>query len=80
MSVPRNKSRNGKHKQIVSNILFALEKLPSGMALQIATAQFAERKDGVRSALYREARKSGRKVATAIDANSLYVWIRNKSC
>jgi hypothetical protein len=73
MGIPR--SRTGKHKEIVAEILSALDRLENGMALQIASAELGN-KDGVRSALYRAAQKSGRKIATSIDANFLYVWKR----
>ena len=75
MGVPR--SRTGKHKIIVAEILSALDRLENGLALQITSAELGDNLDGVRSALYRAAQKSGRKVATTIDANFLYVW--NKS-
>jgi hypothetical protein len=75
MGIPRR--RNGKHKKIVTEIFSALDHLQNGMVLQITSAQLGEDKHRVRSALYRAARKSGRKVVTLTDAQFLYVW--NKS-
>jgi DNA helicase TIP49 (TBP-interacting protein) len=68
------KGRNGKHKQIVSTILQDLDKLKDGSAIKVPLAELAESKEKVRSALNRATRKAGRTVATASDANFLYVW------
>jgi hypothetical protein len=66
--------RNGKHKQIVTLILRDLDGLKSDAALKVPLSELAESKEKVRSALNRATRKAGRKVATASDANFLYVW------
>lgn len=66
--------RNGKHKQIVSAIVKDLDELAEGSALKVPLAELAESKEKVRSALNRATRKAGRVVATASDANFLYVW------
>ena len=66
--------RNGKHKQIVTKILSDLDQLKEGVALKVPLAELAEGKERVRAALNRATRKGGRDVATATDANYLYVW------
>ena len=66
--------RNGKHKRIVTRILSDLDQLPAGIALKVPLAELAESKENVRSALNRAVNKSGRNVATASDADFLYVW------
>jgi DNA helicase TIP49 (TBP-interacting protein) len=66
--------RNGKHKQIVTTILKDLDNLRAEAALKIPLDGLVESKEKVRSALNRATRKSGRKVATASDAQFLYVW------
>jgi DNA helicase TIP49 (TBP-interacting protein) len=66
--------RNGKHKQIVTKILADLDQLPQGAALRVPLAELAESKANVRSALNRAIHKGGRNVATASDADFLYVW------
>ena len=66
--------RNGKHKQIVSQILSDLEQLPAGVALKVPLAALEESKENVRSALNRAAHKGSLTVATASDAEFLYVW------
>jgi hypothetical protein len=66
--------RNGKHKEIVSIILKDLGQLKEGAAIKVPLAELVASKEKVRSALNRATRKAGRKVATATDANFLYVW------
>ncbi len=66
--------RNGKHKQVVTKILSDLDQLPAGIALKVPLADLADSKENVRSALNRAINKSGRNVATASDADFLYVW------
>ena len=66
--------RNGKHKLIVTAIPNDLDSLRADSAIKIPLAELAESKEKVRSALNRATRKAGRKVATASDANFLYVW------
>jgi hypothetical protein len=66
--------RNGKHKQIVSQILSDLDQLPVGIALKVPLAELDESKENVRSALNRAVHKGDRNVATASDADFLYVW------
>lgn len=66
--------RNGKHKEIVSKILSDLDQVNDGIALKIPLAGLDESKEKVRSALNRATRKDGRSVATASDAEFLYVW------
>jgi hypothetical protein len=75
MSVPEvPQGRKGKHKQIVTRILSDLDQVQDGMALKVPLAQLAESKEKVRSALNRATHKGGRNVATASDADFLYVW------
>ena len=66
--------RNGKHQLIVATVLKDLDRLKAGAAIKIPLADLAQSKEKVRSALNRATRKQGRRVATASDANFLYVW------
>jgi hypothetical protein len=66
--------RDGKHKLIVTTIIRDLDSLKSGSALKVPLADLVLSKEKVRSALNRATRKASRKVATASDANFLYVW------
>jgi len=72
LDVPQG--RNGKHKQIVTRILADLNQVPQGIALKVPLVELAESKEKVRSALNRAIHKGGRNVATASDADFLYVW------
>ena len=67
-------ARNGKHKEIVTQILSDLDQIEAGTALKVPLAQLKESKEKVRSALNRATRKRGHKVATASDDTFLYVW------
>jgi hypothetical protein len=66
--------RNGKHKAVVTRILSDLDQLPEGIALKVPLAGLEESKEKVRSALNRATHKGARNVATASDADFLYVW------
>ena len=72
LDVPQG--RNGKHKKVVTKILSDLDHLPPGSALKVPLAELAESKEKVRSALNRATHKGARSVATASDADFLYVW------
>ena len=67
-------SRKGKHKAIVTRILKELNVLKFDSALKVPLASLLDSGENVRSALNRAAKKTGRKIATAIDADFLYVW------
>ena len=67
-------ARNGKHKEIVTQILSDLDQIEKGVALKVPLAQLKESKEKVRSALNRATRKKGHIVATASDDTFLYVW------
>jgi len=66
--------RKGKHNQVVTQILSDLDRLPAGVALKVPLAELQQSKENVRSALNRAIHKGNRNVATASDANFLYVW------
>jgi hypothetical protein len=66
--------RNGKHKEVVTQILSDLDQVAVGVALKVPLAELAESKEKVRAALNRAIHKTGRNVATASDADFLYVW------
>jgi len=74
--VPR--SRNGKHKVIVSLILRDLDQLKGGEALRVPLTELGDTKENVRSALNRATRNAKRSVATATDEEFLYVWNATK--
>jgi hypothetical protein len=75
--VPR--SRNGKHKVIVTMILRDLDELKDGAAIRVPLADLGDSKENVRSALNRATRQAKLNVATATDESFLYVWNAGKS-
>jgi hypothetical protein len=72
IAVPQG--RNGKHKLIVTRILSDLDQVDAGDALKVPLVGLDGGKEKVRSALNRATNKAGRRVATATDANFLYIW------
>jgi hypothetical protein len=72
------KGRDGKHKQIISQLLEAIDQLRDGTALKVPLAELPDSKENVRSALSRATRQRNMDVATSSDENFLYVW-RNQS-
>jgi len=68
------KGRDGKHKQIVTQLLSDIEQLVEGMALKIPLSALPDTKENIRSALNRATHFRGMEVATSSDAEFLYVW------
>lgn len=68
------KGRNGKHKQIIMQLLSDLEQLPAGSALKIPLSELPDSKENIRSALNRATRQRGMEVATSSDDDFLYIW------
>jgi hypothetical protein len=67
--------RNGKHKEIVSQLLHDIAQLKSGSALKVPLAQLPDTKENIRSALNRATRERGISVSTSSDDDSLYIWM-----
>jgi len=68
------KGREGKHKQIVTQLLSDIDQLGSGRALKIPLTDLPDSKENIRSALNRATRQRGVEVSTSSDADYLYVW------
>ena len=68
------KGRDGKHKQIVLELLSNIEQLESGSALKVPLAELPDTKENIRSALNRATNQRGIQVATSSDSESLYIW------
>ena len=66
--------RDGKHKEIVTQLLSDIEHLPPGRALKIPLRELPDTKENIRSALNRATRQRGLEVATSSDTDFLYVW------
>jgi hypothetical protein len=67
-------SRNGKHRRIVTDILADVEALAPGEAAKVPFKALNDTKENVRAALSRESKKRKLTIATAADADFLYVW------
>lgn len=67
-------SRNGKHRRIVTDILADVEALALGEAAKVPFKALNDTKENVRAALSRESKKRKLTIATAADAEFLYVW------
>lgn len=72
MDVPRG--REGKHRQIVSQLIAQIDRLGKGSALKIPLAELSDSKENIRSALSRAAKQRNLDLATSSDENFLYVW------
>ena len=75
VDVPRG--RDGKHKQIISQLLNDIGQLADGSALKIPLAALPDTKENIRSALSRAARQQGLELATSSNEDFLYVWKTN---
>jgi hypothetical protein len=72
------KGRDGKHKQIVSQLLSDIAQLNPGSALKIPVDQLPDTKQNIRSALSRAASQQNINLATSSDNEFLYVWKPDK--
>ncbi len=68
------KGRDGKHKEIVSQLLMDIARLAPGSALKIPLAELPDTKQNIRSALSRAASQQSIDLATSSDNDFLYVW------
>jgi len=76
-SVPQTdvpKGRDGKHKQIITELLGDIELLSPGSALKIPIAELPDTKENIRSALSRAASQRKLAIATSSNEEFLYVW------
>lgn len=72
LNVP--KGRDGKHKQIVTQLLGDIDQLEPGSALKVPLSALPDTKENIRSALNRATRQRGIEVATSSDEDHLYIW------
>lgn len=68
------KGRDGKHKQIVTQILSDIDLLEPDRALKIPLAELPDSKENIRSALNRATRQRGIEISTSSDSGFLYIW------
>jgi hypothetical protein len=72
------KGRDGKHKEIVTQLLSDIAQLGPGTALKIPLSQLPDTKQNVRSALSRAASLQNIDLATSSNDEFLYVWKPDK--
>jgi len=72
------KGRDGKHKQIITQLLSDIEQLDNGSALKIPLAELPDSKENIRSALSRAANQKNLSIATSSNEEFLYVWKTDK--
>ena len=68
------KGRDGKHKEIITQLLADIAQLGAGAALKIPLSQLPDTKENIRSALSRAARQAQINLATSSNEDFLYVW------
>jgi hypothetical protein len=68
------KGRDGKHKEIVTQLLSDIHQLADGSALKIPLAELPDTKENIRSALSRAASQRNLRIATSSNDEFLYVW------
>jgi hypothetical protein len=68
------KGRDGKHKQIILQLLSDIGQLSAGSALKVPFSELPDTKENIRSALSRAARQRKIDLATSSDEEFLYVW------
>ncbi|HEX4154417.1 MAG TPA: hypothetical protein VHY48_02270 [Acidobacteriaceae bacterium] len=68
------KGRDGKHKQIILQLLSDIEQLTDGSALKIPLTELPDSKENIRSALSRAAAQKHLQIATSSNNDFLYVW------
>jgi len=68
------KGRDGKHKQIITQLLSDIAQLDAGSALKIPLAELPDTKENIRSALSRAATQQHINIATSSNEDFLFVW------
>jgi hypothetical protein len=72
------KGRDGKHKEIITQLLSGIAQLDPGAALKVPLSQLPDTKENIRSALSRAARQQKINLATSSNDEFLYVWKTDK--
>jgi len=68
------KGRDGKHKQIITQLLNDIQHLAEGSALKIPLSELPDSKENIRSALSRAASQKKISISTSSNNEFLYVW------
>jgi len=73
------KGRDGKHKEIVTQLLSDIQQLAAGSALKIPLADLPDSKENIRAALSRAANQKNLHISTSSNDKFLFVWKTNQS-
>ena len=68
------KGRDGKHKEIITQLLSDIAQLAPGTALRIPLSELPDTKQNIRSALSRAANQKKIDLATSSNDEFIYVW------
>jgi len=66
--------RNGKHKEIITQLLNDIAQLERGSALKVPLADLPDTKENIRSALNRATKQREIELGTSSDEEHLYIW------
>jgi hypothetical protein len=73
------KGREGKHKEIVTQLLSDISQLDAGSALKVPLADLPDSKENIRAALSRAANQKNLHISTSSNDDFLFVWKTNLS-
>jgi hypothetical protein len=68
------KGRDGKHKEIVTQLLSDIAQLSPGSALKVPLAELPDSKENIRAALSRAAAQKKLNISTSSNDDFLYIW------
>ena len=68
------KGRDGKHKEIVTQLLSDIAQLEAGSALKIPLSDLTDSKENIRAALSRAASQKNMQISTSSNDDFLFVW------
>jgi hypothetical protein len=68
------KGRDGKHKEIVTQLLSDITQLEAGSALKIPLSDLPDSKENIRAALSRAASQKNLQISTSSNDDFLFVW------
>jgi hypothetical protein len=68
------KGRDGKHKQVIAQLLSDIAQLKEGSALKIPLSELPDSKENIRAALSRVSRQRGILLSTSSTDKFLYIW------
>jgi hypothetical protein len=68
------KGRDGKHKQIIAQLLSDIAQLDGSSALKVPLADLPDSKENIRAALSRAAQQRDLDIATSSNSEFLFIW------